>query len=157
MIRDFKRIIYAIYPLDSDGNIAGVYVGMTRNLRQRIKGHMNDRHTENQMGFHSLMRDYGFYYQILENVEEYPDRRHEYDWIDYFKHMGVPVFNAQTECFSPDYRRVEMAVKHILRDGTVLDDITGHVVKMEDARVVYELLDKINQERGEKNDTRNGD
>lgn len=48
-------------------------------------------------------------------------------------------------------------VIHVLRDGTVLDDITGHVVKMEDARMVYELLDKINQERGEKNDTRNGD
>lgn len=48
-------------------------------------------------------------------------------------------------------------VRHILKDGTVLDDITGHVVKMEDARMVYELLDKINQERGEKNDTRNGD
>lgn len=48
-------------------------------------------------------------------------------------------------------------VRHILKDGTVLDDITGHVVKMEDARVVYELLDKINQERGEKNVTRDGD
>ena len=48
-----------------------------------------------------------------------------------------------------------MAVKHILKDGTVLTDITGHVVKMEDARVVYELLDKINEERGKRNDTRN--
>lgn len=46
-------------------------------------------------------------------------------------------------------------IRHILKDGTVLDDITGHVVKMEDARVVYELLDKINEERGKRNDTRN--
>ena len=38
-------------------------------------------------------------------------------------------------------------VKHILKDGTVLDDITGHVVKMEDAKVVYQIMDKMNQER----------
>lgn len=45
-------------------------------------------------------------------------------------------------------------VIHVLKDGTVLDDITGHVVKMEDAKVVYEILDKINRERGEKHDRR---
>ena len=38
-------------------------------------------------------------------------------------------------------------IKHILRDGTVLNDITGHVVKVEDAETVYTLIDKIN-ERG---------
>lgn len=36
-------------------------------------------------------------------------------------------------------------VKHIMKDGTVLNDITGHVVKMEDAEVVYAILDKINE------------
>ena len=36
-------------------------------------------------------------------------------------------------------------VRHILKDGTVLTDITGHVVKMEDAEAVYLLMDKMNE------------
>ena len=43
-----------------------------------------------------------------------------------------------------------MAVTHILKDGTVLQDITGHVGKMEDARATYALLDKINEDITEK-------
>lgn len=37
-------------------------------------------------------------------------------------------------------------VRHILKDGVVLDDITGHVVKQEDAPVVYNLIYKVNEE-----------
>lgn len=36
-------------------------------------------------------------------------------------------------------------VKHILSDGTVLKDITGHVVKVSDAPDLYNLIDSINQ------------
>lgn len=36
-------------------------------------------------------------------------------------------------------------VKNVLKDGTVLKDITGHVVKVEEADVVYAILDKINE------------
>ena len=49
-------------------------------------------------------------------------------------------------------------VKHILKDGTVLKDITGHVVKKEDVPLAYALIDQINEERrkrrkkGEKNE-----
>jgi hypothetical protein len=50
-----------------------------------------------------------------------------------------------------------MAVKHILKDGTVLTDITGHIVKIEDAEVAYQIMDKLNEERMKKHDTRNGD
>lgn len=39
-----------------------------------------------------------------------------------------------------------MAVIHILRDGSVVKDITGHVVKMEDALPLYQLIDRINRE-----------
>ena len=42
-------------------------------------------------------------------------------------------------------------IKHILKDGTVLKDITNHVVKVEDAETVYALMDKIN-DKGEKQD-----
>ena len=34
-------------------------------------------------------------------------------------------------------------VKHVLKDGTVLDDITGHVVKMEEIPQIYEILGRI--------------
>ena len=33
-------------------------------------------------------------------------------------------------------------VRHILKDGRVLTDITGHVVKCEDAKEVYAVMRK---------------
>lgn len=39
-----------------------------------------------------------------------------------------------------------MAVIHILKDGRIVDDITGHVVKMEDAEPLYNLMQRINNE-----------
>jgi hypothetical protein len=38
-------------------------------------------------------------------------------------------------------------IRHILKDGTVLRDITGHVVKKEDVPQAYALIDKMNDER----------
>lgn len=38
-------------------------------------------------------------------------------------------------------------VKHVLKDGTVLEDITGHVVKKEDVKGIYAIIDEINQKR----------
>lgn len=37
-----------------------------------------------------------------------------------------------------------MRVVHILKDGTVLKDITGHIVRVEDAPALYQLIDTIN-------------
>ena len=34
-------------------------------------------------------------------------------------------------------------VKHVLRDGTCLDDITGHVVKMDDVGEFYSILGRM--------------
>ena len=34
-------------------------------------------------------------------------------------------------------------VKHVLKDGTVLDDISGHIVKVEDVKQVYEILGRV--------------
>ena len=33
-------------------------------------------------------------------------------------------------------------ITHILKNGTVLHDITGHVVKKEENPLVYEILDR---------------
>ena len=38
-----------------------------------------------------------------------------------------------------------MSVVHILKNGSVLSDITGHIVKIEDARSLYQLIDGINR------------
>lgn len=38
-----------------------------------------------------------------------------------------------------------MAVKHVLKDGTVLNDISGKVVRVADAKQVYVLIEKINE------------
>ena len=48
-------------------------------------------------------------------------------------------------------------VRHILKDGTVLADITGHIVKMEDAKATYELMNKINKDRRKAHDGRTDD
>lgn len=39
-----------------------------------------------------------------------------------------------------------MAITHVMKDGTVLDDITGHVVKMEDVPQFYLVLGRIKQQ-----------
>ena len=43
-------------------------------------------------------------------------------------------------------------IKHILKDGTEVKDITGHVVKKEDAPMVYDLVERISRKEGKKND-----
>lgn len=38
-----------------------------------------------------------------------------------------------------------MAIIHILKDGTRVDDIRGHVVKIADAAPLYELIHSMNK------------
>lgn len=38
-------------------------------------------------------------------------------------------------------------IKHVLKDGTVLNDITGHMVKKEDATSCYAIIKKLNDRR----------
>lgn len=37
-----------------------------------------------------------------------------------------------------------MAVIHILNDGSTVKDISGRVVRLEDAGAIYQLIHKIN-------------
>lgn len=39
-----------------------------------------------------------------------------------------------------------MKVIHIMKDGSVLQDITGHVVRVDDAIPLYRMIDHINRE-----------
>jgi hypothetical protein len=38
-------------------------------------------------------------------------------------------------------------VIHILKDGTRLEDISGHIVRIQEAETVYKLMDSINSGR----------
>lgn len=38
-----------------------------------------------------------------------------------------------------------MSVIHILKNGLIVNDINGYVVKMGDAKSVYQLIDGINR------------
>jgi hypothetical protein len=42
-----------------------------------------------------------------------------------------------------------MSVIHILKDGSRPTDITGHIVRLEDANPLYQLLHNINQTRSQ--------
>lgn len=44
-------------------------------------------------------------------------------------------------------------IAHVLKDGTVLEDITGHVIKQDDAPMVYQIIEQM--EREEKENERN--
>lgn len=38
---------------------------------------------------------------------------------------------------------------HILKDGTRLEDVSGHIVRIQDAETVYKLMDSINNGRAD--------
>ncbi len=40
-----------------------------------------------------------------------------------------------------------MKIHHVLKDGTRTDDICGHVVRVQDAESVYNLIAKMNQRK----------
>lgn len=43
-------------------------------------------------------------------------------------------------------------IKHVLKDGTVVQDITGKVIHAKDNPVLYEVISRINEE-GNKNES----
>ena len=48
-----------------------------------------------------------------------------------------------------------MSVVHILKDGSIVKDITGHVVRVKDASPLYQLIDSINQTGSKKKQVHN--
>jgi len=43
-------------------------------------------------------------------------------------------------------------ITHKLKDGTVLDDITGHKVSRKDVPEAYELMERMNREKEKTNE-----
>ena len=90
----YTMTIYAIFPKDKDGNVAGVYVGSTHGtLKERINMHLIDKHPS-QKELHELMKTNGYIYQSLESRVGWGNRDLEYDWVDYYlKKSNLRVFN----------------------------------------------------------------
>lgn len=40
-----------------------------------------------------------------------------------------------------------MRVIHVLKDGTVVPDITGHIVRIQDATPLYRLIQNLNKKQ----------
>ena len=103
-----RKTVYAIFPYDMYGNVAGVYVGVTEDkIKRRITNHLccySAKHGQEEL--HNLMRMNGFHYVILAHID-YRDRLVEYDWIDFFNTMtDLPVFNDKLTCANADWRRL---------------------------------------------------
>lgn len=48
-------------------------------------------------------------------------------------------------------------ITHILKNGKVLKDITGHVVKKEDVPMAYALINRLNERRANEKESKKCD
>lgn len=48
-----------------------------------------------------------------------------------------------------------MTIKHVLRNGEVLEDITGYVITREDNPEIYRVVEKIRKKGSGENETKN--
>lgn len=91
------RYIYAIYPHDENGDYAGVYVGITSNVKRRLQIHLKDLYCHpNSVELHRLMKNNGYSYQTIDDVQSNDDTYLEYDWIDFFRaKTDLHIFNTK--------------------------------------------------------------
>lgn len=38
-------------------------------------------------------------------------------------------------------------IRHVLKDGTILSDISGHIVREKDAKAAYAVMERINEKQ----------
>ena len=101
----FPKSVYVIFPHDDSGSIAGVYVGASGNASERIKMHLNDRHSQKEL--HDLMRRNGFEWFVVDSIENPSDLHLEFDWMDFFKqNTQLHLFNERTQYHKPNWRRI---------------------------------------------------
>lgn len=91
------KYVYAIYPKDENGNIAGVYVGSTVDIKMRINAHKNlkvkRKANDPQYELHQLMRDNGFSYEVLDTITDDCEDYKEYKWMEVLSKKYPKVFN----------------------------------------------------------------
>lgn len=59
---------------------------------------------------------------------------------------------AYTEAFNQMEGEYMVKIHHILKDGTKVDSIEGHIIKAKEFQVLYEVINKIN-EKEQKHET----
>lgn len=96
------RYGYAIFPYDEKGNVAGVYVGSSCNVANRIAVHRATKHNKDaQKELHELMRNNGYEVVELFTMNKLGDSYIEYMWIDIFiKYSKYKVFNKGRGCYA---------------------------------------------------------
>ena len=45
-----------------------------------------------------------------------------------------------------------ITIKHVLKDGTKVDSVEGHVIKASEFKVLYEVINRIQKEGEQKKD-----
>lgn len=103
------RKVYVIMPFDHDKKIAGVYVGSSANLQQRIMNHLNS-YSAQQKELHDLMRKNGFEVCVVDDIENIGESHLEYDWIEFFKERThFKVFNFRQDLCGADWHRLKVS------------------------------------------------
>lgn len=94
-----ERFIYAIFTLDENKKITGVYVGSTNDIGKRIDGHLADKYNpcEKQKELHDIMRTGAFIVRELNKVD-YKNRWREYEWMRFFMdYTDLKIYNTYTD------------------------------------------------------------
>ena len=103
-MRNEERFIYAIFTLDENKTVTGVYVGSTNDIKSRIEGHLSRKKPicEKQDELHEIMRTGAFVVKSLGMVQ-YKDRWVEYDWIRFFRdYTNYKVYNTLVDCYEKE-------------------------------------------------------
>ena len=96
---DKERYLYAIFTLDENKKIDGVYVGSTNDIKARIDGHLSDKRiVGKQNDLHEIMRTGSFIVRELNEVD-YKSRWREYEWIRFFQdYTNLKIYNTFINC-----------------------------------------------------------
>lgn len=105
----YPKKVYALFPYDDEGKVAGVYVGVSQNLKNRMRVHKNTQNGKGKQDrLHELMRRNGYTFKIIDEVRRWEDGHIEYDWIDYFlKETNFPVFNNEVSLCGANWKRLD--------------------------------------------------
>jgi len=98
---DGVKMLYAIFTLDAEKQVDGVYIGSTNDLAQRIRGHFKNKNTEKieaQRELHDRMRAGDYVIRRLNSVS-FQERWQEYDWIRFFRdYTPLKIYNILVDC-----------------------------------------------------------
>ena len=105
----YPKKVYALFPYDEQGNIAGVYVGSSWKPKERVRIHKNTPNGKGKQDrLHALMRTNGFSYLIIDEIPTCNDTYIEFDWIDFFiKRTKLPVFNNFVGACGANWERIK--------------------------------------------------